>query len=145
MRGVRTTKAKAGSIIGALVKNVDNANKRAIIDLGTTDAWLPMAAMSWARTFNTEKATEKPKLPGDVLKRGDVILVRIEKVVAAGKKDPARIEVALEQEPKAEGSLIAIDPSSHRVLALVGGYDFTRSSFNRATNLSGLYFGEMAM
>jgi penicillin-binding protein 1A len=131
--GVRTTKARLGSIVGAVVTKVDGADKSVTVDLGTTEARLPFSAMSWARPFDPEKSTDKPKTPSDVLKRGDVILVKLDKIVPAQKKAPARLEVALEQEPKVEGALVAIDPSSHRVLALVGGYDFARSSFNRAT------------
>ena len=40
--------------------------------------------------------------------------------------------LALEQEPLAESALIAIEPGSGRVKAMVGGYDFARSQFNRA-------------
>lgn len=133
IRNVRMAKAKVGAIVGALVKKVDNPAKEVLVDLGTTDAVLPLAAMTWARPFDPEKSTERPRAIGDVLKKGDLVLVQIEKLVAAGKKGPARLEVALEQEPLVEGALVAIDPSSRRVLALVGGYDFTRSSFNRAT------------
>ena len=133
IRNVRMAKAKPGAIVGALVKKVDNGAKEVVVDLGTADAVLPFAQMSWARSFDPEKSTEKPRAPGDVLKKGDIVLVQIEKVSAATKKVPARLEVSLEQEPLVEGSLVAIDPSSRRVLALVGGYDFSRSSFNRAT------------
>ncbi len=40
---------------------------------------------------------------------------------------------SLFQEPKVEGALLSADVTSGDVLALVGGYDFTRSEFNRAT------------
>lgn len=40
---------------------------------------------------------------------------------------------ALEQEPMVEGALISIDVRTGAVLAMVGGYDFSRSQFNRAT------------
>ena len=133
LRSVRTMKAKAGAIVGAVVDKVDAVGKLATVDLGTTSAVLPMSTMTWARPFDPDKQTTKPRAPGDVLKRGDVVLVKIERVVAATKKERAHLEVSLEQEPKAEGALVSIDPATHRVLALVGGYDFERSSFNRAT------------
>jgi penicillin-binding protein 1A len=40
---------------------------------------------------------------------------------------------ALEQLPKVNGSFMSIEHSTGRVLALVGGYDFNASKFNRAT------------
>ncbi len=132
LRAVKTTKAKLGDIVGALVKKVDAVEKQATVDLGTTDAVMPMTGLTWARPFDPEKKTEVPKAPQDVLKKGDVVLVRLEKIVTPGKGAPY-LQVSLEQEPKVEGAFVAIDPSSHRVLALVGGYDFARSSFNRAT------------
>jgi penicillin-binding protein 1A len=38
----------------------------------------------------------------------------------------------LEQEPKLQGALVSIDPSTTYVTAMVGGYDFEASEFNRA-------------
>jgi penicillin-binding protein 1A len=71
----------------------------------------------------------------DVVKPGDVVLVR----VAASKPGPAElaragkpVAVALEQVPKVQGALVAIDPRTRGVRALVGGYDFGTSQFNRA-------------
>jgi penicillin-binding protein 1A len=148
LRAVRTTRLKAGAIVGAAVKDVDNASKRVVVDLGTTDAVVPFSTMAWARPFSPEKATERPRNPTDVLRRGDVVLVKIDRVVPAqkasstkdkdgkGKPPPARpavVEASLEQDPKAQGAFVAVDPADHRVLALVGGSDFKDSSFNRAT------------
>jgi penicillin-binding protein 1A len=42
------------------------------------------------------------------------------------------IKLSLEQEALAQGALIAIDPSSGQIKAMVGGYDFEKSQFNRA-------------
>ncbi len=44
-----------------------------------------------------------------------------------------KLEVELVQDPRLEGALVAIDPVNRDVLALVGGYDYSRSQFNRAT------------
>ena len=52
-------------------------------------------------------------------------------VVKAGA-DPATT-YNLRQVPKANGALIAMDPHTGRVLAMVGGYSFEQSQFNRAT------------
>ncbi len=42
-------------------------------------------------------------------------------------------KATLDQEPEVEASLVAIDNQTGHVLAMVGGYDFQRSKFNRAT------------
>lgn len=61
-----------------------------------------------------------------LLKPGDVIEVGVKKVAKDG------LYVTLEQTPLVEGGLIAMDPRSGAIRAMVGGYDFTRSEYNRA-------------
>ncbi len=48
------------------------------------------------------------------------------------RRAPRLIRVELWQEPLAEGALLSIDNASGDVLALIGGYDFSRSEFDRA-------------
>jgi penicillin-binding protein 1A len=43
------------------------------------------------------------------------------------------MELTLEQKPKAQGAIVAIEPRTGEIKALVGGYDFDESKFNRAT------------
>jgi penicillin-binding protein 1A len=62
-------------------------------------------------------------LPTWRFRRGDVVLVR-------PLDDGA---LALDDEPGVEGALVAFEPSSGQVKALVGGYAYERSQFNRAT------------
>jgi penicillin-binding protein 1A len=63
-----------------------------------------------------------------LMKPGDLIEVEIKKIdVAAGA-----LTVALEQTPIVEGALVAIDNRTGRIRAMVGGWDFNRSKFNRA-------------
>ena len=61
----------------------------------------------------------------DVLKVGDVIYV-------SPLRDKAGY-YTLEQVPELEGALVAMDPRTGRVLAMVGGFSFAESEFNRAT------------
>jgi penicillin-binding protein 1A len=66
------------------------------------------------------------RISPSAFRAGDVIAV-----TAAGHgSDGARF--ALDQEPQVEGALVAIDPYTGQVKAMVGGYDFGRSQFNRA-------------
>ncbi|WP_396595750.1 penicillin-binding protein 1A [Brevundimonas sp. R86498] len=57
------------------------------------------------------------------LRRGDLIFVE--------RRDDGQF--ALKQVPAVNGALVAIEPQSGRVLAMVGGYSYALSSFNRAT------------
>jgi len=135
---VRTTKLEPGLIVAAAVTKVDNVGKRAVVDLGTLNGVMTLKSLQWARDFNPTKWTKAPKKVSDVVNVGDVVLVMVDTFVT-GKKDKAGklmqpwAEVHLEQTPRVEGAFVAVDPHTHDVLALVGGYDYKRSSFNRAT------------
>lgn len=64
----------------------------------------------------------------DILKRGDIINVRVKKI--SGKEPVFK----LEQEPLVQGAVVAIEPSTGYIRAIVGGYDFGKSEFNRAVS-----------
>lgn len=150
--------APIGKIVQGIVTKIDDdaglvytrfAESRALIDLETMD---------WARKPDTSVKSEDAKIKkaSAALKVGDVILVkiadsefkseRIAKLVADQKnkskgragatlnlpdfKEYARVE--LEQEPLVEGALLSLDERTGDVISLVGGYDYTRSKFNRA-------------
>ncbi|MDR7032012.1 penicillin-binding protein 1A [Mesorhizobium sp. BE184] len=80
--------------------------------------------MSWAMRYKKDGKTLKAKSPADVLSPGDVIFVQ--------KKDDAD-GYQLRQVPEVEGGLVAMDPHTGRVLAMVGGFSYAQSEFNRAT------------
>lgn len=90
---------------------------RARIKAGTIEGFVDATGVAW-----TGRAD-----PASLMRRGDVVRVR---VVSA--KIPGHGIFALEQEPKVEGALVAIDPKTGAVRALVGGFDFRRSEFDRA-------------
>ena len=78
------------------------------------------------------------RTPADQLVRpGDLIEVKIRTIDLfdsdGAPLETAVVEAELEQEPLAEGALLALDNRTGRVLAMVGGYSFDRSKFNRAT------------
>ena len=87
-------------------------------------AVIPLELLKWARAYTDgSKLGPEVKLPADVLKPGDI-------VYAAPSKDPQQYHLV--QMPDVEGALVAMDPHSGRVLALVGGFSYGRSQFNRA-------------
>jgi penicillin-binding protein 1A len=91
----------------------------ATVRIGTYEAQLTPQDIAWT----------KAKSPEDILKRGDVALFMIRSMSSAERK----IGVSLEQKPKVQGAFVAIEPSTGNVKALVGGYDFDESKFDRAT------------
>jgi penicillin-binding protein 1A len=86
----------------------------------------------WARKVINSKGSlikkfRKPKLT-NILKSGDIIKVRVKDI--RGKKPVFK----LAQEPLVQGAVVAIDPTTGYVRAIVGGYDFRKSEFNRAVH-----------
>ncbi|WP_445679656.1 penicillin-binding protein 1A [Radicibacter daui] len=88
--------------------------------------------ITWARRFITYNQ-QGPAVGGadDVLKVGDVIYAMPMETLD-GKKLPEG-SFALRQIPKVEGGMVAMDPHTGRVLALVGGFSYNISQYNRAT------------
>ena len=64
----------------------------------------------------------------EMLRPGDVVLVEPEGTAGGG---PER--VLLRQIPKVQGALVCLDPTTGRVLAMVGGWSYDARQFNRAT------------
>ncbi|MFQ5656293.1 MAG: penicillin-binding protein 1A [Candidatus Methylomirabilales bacterium] len=91
-----------------------------------------------ARAYRAEVAREELTTRGldelwETVQPGDQILVEVL------RRDNKRIEVALEPDPAleaapaVEGAFLVLDPSRGAIKAMVGGYDFRRSKFNRST------------
>ncbi len=87
-----------------------------------------LETVRWARRPDPERRPHPVSGIDRVFAPGDLTLFR----VTGGEVDGLP-EVTLEQEPAVEGALLAYDVEGGEVLALVGGYRFERSEFNRAT------------
>jgi penicillin-binding protein 1A len=128
-RGVALRPLAEGMSLVAYVTQVDDRGKLARLDLVTRSAEMPFSSVTWARKRGVGKWTPEPKAVSDVVKVGDLVRVR----VLAAPPAPAPLQVTLDQVPEVQGGLVVIDPASRAVVAMVGGYDFERSAFNRAT------------
>ena len=86
--------------------------------------------MDWARPFiNENRRGARPKAYKDLLNFGDLVWIQKEDITG---------ELFLTQIPDLQGSLVSIDPNNGSIKALVGGYDFYLSKFNRAEQASPL-------
>jgi penicillin-binding protein 1A len=119
--------------------------KAAQVLVGGQQGTLPVAGLRWARKPNPEVSYPDALVSRAtaVLHPGDVVLVRrVERAELAAREEQdaaklkdlpaAEVLLALEQEPKLQGALVSVDPPSGAVVAMVGGYDFDASEFNRA-------------
>jgi penicillin-binding protein 1A len=126
---------------GAMVKAVvhDVSTRKADLRIGTHAAQLSLDSAKWTRTNSLKR----------ILKTGDLVLVRLpdtlpeepEETEEPGDEGETKqaakpLVVELLQEPEVEGALVAMDNRSGAILALVGGFDFERSEFNRAVQSS---------
>ena len=86
--------------------------------------------LNWARPYISEnRRGPRPRSYADILEVGDIIWL---------KKDSITKQYSLTQIPDVQSALISVDPQSGSILALVGGYDFYLSKFNRAEQASPL-------
>ncbi len=126
MDAVLADRASVGRLLPAIVTAVEEKSARIYLGDGQYDdiAWDQMA---WARPFvNTDRLGPNPKKATDILRPGELIRVR---PVEARQQTVWR----LAQVPRAAGALVALDPNNGAIRALVGGYDFYHSKFNRVT------------
>lgn len=113
------------NLLPAVVVDIDRSTAVLGFEDGSLGA-LPFDGYVWARPKISDDAVgEEPRRVEDILERGDIVLVE---QVENG-------DFELSQIPEIEGALIALDPHTGRVLALVGGYayDPSQGALNRAT------------
>jgi penicillin-binding protein 1A len=104
-----------GSYVTGLVMAVDD--KYATIKIGTYRAVISASDFAWTGR----------KKPSELLKVGDLAQFSIQEL----RESTARVQ--LEQQPSPQAAMVAIDNPTGEIKALVGGYSFEDSKFNRAT------------
>ncbi|MNJ91205.1 Penicillin-binding protein 1A [compost metagenome] len=138
---------KIGDTVQGLVAEVNDALGLVYVQLPDVKGLIDFETMTWARKPDSEKRFDFDliKKPSQALKKGDVILVKINaekpSIQRAAKKGAAPVQLPdfaqyldlqLDQEPIVEGALISFDQDNQDVLAMVGGTSFSKSEFNRA-------------
>ncbi len=104
------------------------------------DSWVPGLVLESGRETQVRTPggtiTVKPagvawtsRRPDEILRVGDIAWFR----QTQDSKKPAEPYWMLEQEPQMEGAIVVLESATGAIRALVGGWDFRRSRFNRAT------------
>jgi len=88
----------------------------ATIKMGQYRTMLTPADFAWTGQKSTQ-----------LLKQGDLVVVSVKEIIGT------TVHVQLEQEPAAQAAMMAIDNPTGEIKAMVGGYDFDESKFDRAT------------
>jgi penicillin-binding protein 1A len=112
-----------GGLRPAIVQKVEAKSARIYVkDLG--EVTLPWEKLSWARReLPDEKVDRAPASAAEILARGDVIYT-------VGRTAES---LRFVQVPEAQSALVSVDPRDGAVVALVGGFDYFQSKFNRVT------------
>ncbi len=117
-------KALNGKKVKAVVTAISPDKKFATASIGLVSVQIPFEYAKWA--YKTGNPGKQPKGMSDILNPGDLIWVKIAGLDRSGWK------ARLTQIPEIEGSLYSVDASTGQILAMVGGYDYETSQFNRA-------------
>ncbi|WP_306536248.1 penicillin-binding protein 1A [Geobacter sp.] len=126
--GIDTASLKQGSTYQGVVTAVDPAKGEAFIRVGERTGIISRKNMAWAGKVQFVNAWGKQEGKGKSLPLGSVVFVSV--LTPDANRQGAVF--ALDQEPEAQAALVALDPLTGAVKAMVGGYDFRRSQFNRA-------------
>ena len=118
--GTSATEARVGFLVPADRAVAPPAQRAGVLRLGTE---------AWHRTMSDGKAGATYKSIAEMMQPGDIIMVQPERGAASGANP---VPVALRQIPKVQGALVTLDPATGRVLAMVGGWSYELSQFNRA-------------
>jgi penicillin-binding protein 1A len=107
----------------AIVSQIDKAGIRVLTRNGEKEETVAWDSMKWARSYlNTNSVGANPKGPGDVAHVGD--LIRVQRQPDGSLK--------FSQMPVAQSALVSLDPQNGAIRALVGGFAFEQSNYNRA-------------
>lgn len=116
---------KHGNLEVAIITQLDDLQAEFFM-ADESKHFMTLEELQWAAPYkDINKKGKKPTSLTELLKVGDVIYVY---------QDPAlNNKWSLAQNPKTEGALVSINPVDGRIMALVGGFDYFRSKFNRVT------------
>ena len=119
-----------GMIMEGIVDEVDDETDQASVWIGSLKCFLPLENMKWARKPDPEVAYYATRLKkiSDAIKPGDIIMCRLEKPSEA----PFDWTISLEQQPVVQGAVFSMENQTGEVRAMVGGYDFNLSQYDRA-------------
>ncbi|WP_426142389.1 penicillin-binding protein 1A [Pseudomonas sp. DWP3-1-2] len=107
----------------AIVTQVDKTGLRVLTRNGEKEETVDWATMKWARPYlNTNSLGPNPRQPADVAQVGDLIRVQRQ------ENDSLKFS----QIPVAQSALVSLDPQNGAIRALVGGFAFEQSNYNRA-------------
>ena len=126
--GIDSVILKSGETYQGVVVGFNPEKGAALVRVGDRKGVLSRKNMAWAGKVGMTNRYGKPEKGNRGLTLGAVIEVS----VVSPELDKEGAHFALDQTPEVQAALVSIDPRSGGVKAMVGGYDFKKSQFNRA-------------
>jgi len=125
---LKKTPLKVGQIVEAIITG--STENDLALQIGPFSTTITRKKIAWAGPITVIPATTEPIIQQEgrhetIISIGSVILVKVLNI------DDQTVNVDLFQQPLAQGALLAMDPDTGFVKAMVGGYDFATSQFNR--------------
>ncbi|MCO4756022.1 MAG: PBP1A family penicillin-binding protein, partial [Bacteriovoracaceae bacterium] len=144
-----------GKLYKAVVTRVSNSQRMIYVNIAGVKGMIPYEHFRWAHERNITEDRHYWSYvtrPESILSKGDVVLVKVlgkprsmwnylhadfkkrlkdKETINTFKKQQFFL-MALDQDPDAQGALLAISPHTGEILSMVGGSDFSKSQFNRA-------------
>jgi penicillin-binding protein 1A len=103
---------------------------------------MALADTTWARPVTDGRMGPTPRKMSDIVKVGDIVMIQPpETMLPALTAPPSKVKppvagptnrAVLRQIPQVQGALVSLDPHTGRVVAMVGGWSYEQSQFNRA-------------
>lgn len=113
-------------LVPGIVSHLDSGEALVQMADGQSAA-LDIKAMEWARPYvDDSRRGAVAKQIGEILKVGDIVRVMRDKEGAW----------KLAQIPAVQGALVGLDPENGAIRSMIGGFNFSRSKYNRATQSS---------
>lgn len=126
--GIDSASLKTGENYQGVVVGFHPEKGEAIVRVGDRKGILTRKNMAWAGKTGMVNSYGKPDKGVKALTLGSVIEVS----VLTPDVNSEGAQFALDQTPDVQAALVAIDPRTGGIKAMVGGYDFRKSQFNRA-------------
>jgi len=126
--GIDSAVLKTGETYQGVVVGFYPQKGEAIVRVGDRKGILARKNLSWAGRVGMINNYGKPEKGNKSLTLGSVIEVS----VVSPEIDKEGAKFALDQTPDVQAALVAVDPRTGGIKAMVGGYDFKKSQFNRA-------------
>jgi len=127
--GIDTASLRQGATYRGVVTSADPAHGSLTVRVGERTGALDRKNMAWAGKLELFETFGNPG-PGKAKALAPGAVIEVSVVSPDINKNGALF--SLDQEPLAQAALIAIDPRSGAIKAMIGGYDFRKSQYNRA-------------